>query len=251
VSKQNLTRIVGIWWGIMLFIGIMGTMAQELSLESDNPVTVVLGNSPVWLTYAGTAGDTITITTLTAITDTAPDTTLEILTPDGYRLDYTDDVILSDGTIKSDAILQNIALPIDGNYRIRVDSFNGVSEGQVEVIITQRSETYIEITSDDLTIVQGDVIERESLHYTLEVSAGTSLSIIVRDRSGILDPILYVYDANDTLMAFNDDHQSNDLSLDVLDARLVDLAITEDTRLTIVVRDYLGRSGSIELIISS
>jgi hypothetical protein len=251
VSKQNLTRIVGIGWGIVLFLGGIVSIAQEISLEIDTPVNVTIGESPAWLNYDGMAGETITITTLTAITDTAPNTTLEILYPDGHRLDYVDDAILSDGSIKSDAIIDAIKLPIDGMYRIRVDSFNGVSEGEVEVILTQASPTHSEITTDNLTIISGNIPKLGNFQYTLEASADTTYSILVRDTSGTLDPVLRVYDNDGALIAFNDDHQSNDLSLDVLDARVIDLAISDEETLTITVSDYLGQSGVVELIISS
>lgn len=249
MSKQNLTRIVGIWWGILLIFGVIVSLAQDLSLRANTPVTVTIGDSPAWLAYHGTAGETITITTMTAITDTAPDTTLEILSSDGHRLAYVDDVVLADGTIKSDAILDNFRLPVDGQYRIRIDSFNGVSVGEIEILLIQVTHDYIDITTDNLTIVSGDVPKLGSLDYTLEVEADTTLSILARDTSGTLDPVLHVYDATDTLIGFNDDHQSNDLSLDILDAGINDLAISEDMMLTISVSDYLGRDGSIELIV--
>ncbi len=249
MSKQNLTRIVGIWWGILLIFGVMVSFAQDIPLRTDTPITVTLGDSPVWLNYDGTAGEIITITTMTAITDTAPDTVLEILIPDGHRLAYVDDVVLADGTIKSDAILADIELPFDGQYRIRVDSFNGVSVGDVEVMLTEVTHDYSDITRDNLTIVSDDIPKLGSLDYILEVEADTILSVLARDTSGTLDPVLHVYDASDTLIGFNDDHQSTNLSLDVLDAGVFDLSISDDMTLAIEVSDYLGREGSIELIV--
>jgi len=228
---------------------VMVSIAQDMSLELDTPITVTIGESPVWLNYEGMAGEIITLSTMTAVTDTAPDTTLEILYPDGHRLDYVDDVVFPDGTVKSDAVLENIALPIDGVYQIRVDSFNGVSEGEVELLLTHPSTNYNVIATDPLTIVRGDI--DDALTYTLDVTADDTLTIIARDISGTLDPILWVYDADGTLLAFNDDHSSGDLSLDVFDAQIVDLTITENTTVEVVVRDYLARQGIIELIISS
>lgn len=230
---------------------VMVSTAQELTLQPDSPVTVTIGDSPAWLNYAGVAGEIISITTLTAITKTAPDTTLEILYPDGHRLDYADDVILPDDTIKSDALIDAVTLPLDGFYRIRVDSFNGVSAGEVEVLLSHPSETYSENKPETITRVSGNVPKLGNFQYTVEVSADTILSMLVRDTSGTLDPVLRIYDANDALIAFNDDHQSKDLSLDVLDASIVGFAISENSILTITVSDYLGGNGSIELIISS
>lgn len=244
MNTQSLIRIVGMW--LVIFGGIV-ILAQDVDIQADEPITVTVGDDPAWLTYTGTAGERITITTLTAITDTAPDTTLEILYPDGQRLDYNDDTILPDGNLKGDAMLQAIELPMDGTYRIRVDSFNGVSAGDVDVLLTTPDNALDVLAIDDLTIVSGDI--RDSLIYPIDVSAGSTLTVTARDVSGTIDPILRLY-ADDTLLTFNDDHRSGDLSLDVLDAQVSDFAIDEDTTINIVVRDYLGRSGTVELIIA-
>ena len=123
--------------------------------------------------------------------------------------------------------------------------------GNVEILLTSKFDALSEIITDNLTIMSGNVPKLGSLDYILEVDADTTLSILARDTSGTLDPVLHVYDSDDTLIGFNDDHQSNDLSLDVLDAGVIDLAFYEDTILTIRVSDYLGRKGSIELIIAT
>ena len=251
MSKQNLTRIVGIWWGLMLGMWCVVGLAQDITLQVDTPVTVMVGYDPVWLTYSGTSGEVIQIATLTAITDTAPDTTLEILYPDGQRLDYADDVMSADGTIKTNAVIQNLTLSIDGVYRVRVDSFNGVSEGEVEVVLSHPTDTYEAITTGALTIIRGEITENDILQYPMSIAGATTLTIVARDVSGTLDPVLSVYDGEGHLLAFNDDHRSNELSLDVLDARITSLAISENTRLNIVVQDFLGRYGTVELIISS
>lgn len=249
VRKQNLTRIVGIWWVIILFYMVFVAIAQDIAIEVDSPITVTIGESPAWLSYDGSAGEIITLSTLTTVTSTAPDTTIEILYPDGHRLDYVDDVVLADGTVKSDAVLQDIELPVDGIYRVRIDSFNGVSDGDVEVILQQPANAYNVITADVLCIVTGDVADQ--LVYTLDVEADRSVSIVARDASNTIDPVLWVYTEEGKLLAFNDDHQSNDLTLNVLDAKIEDLMIATDHQLTFVVRDYLGREGRVELIISS
>lgn len=249
MSKQNLTRIVGIWWVMVLMWLITVSIAQDLQLEPDTPITVTIGDYPAWLTYTGITGEVITLSTMTAITDTAPDTTLEILYPDRHRLEYVDDVVFPDGTVKSDAVIDKIELPVEGVYRIRVDSFNGVSEGEVEVLLTHSTESYNVITTDTLTIVSGEI--ENALTYSLDVEPNTPLTIVARDISGTLDPVLSIYDAAGTLLAFNDDHQSGDLSLDVFDAQVAELVIEDRTTLEIIVKDFLGRTGTVELIISS
>lgn len=250
MSKQNLTQIVGVWL-VMVISALVITQAQDsIPLQADDPITVTIGESPAWLSYDGTAGDSISITTLTAVTDTAPDTTIEILYPDGQRLDYNDDTILPDGNLKSDAQLLKLELPVDGTYQIRIDSFNGVSEGEVDVLLTSPTVSLDVLETDTLTIVRGDIPAGDSLRYEIDLSADTTVSVTVRDVSGTLDPVLSIYDG-DTLLSFNDDHSSDDLTLDVLDAQVNNITLAEDTTLTIDVRDYLGRSGTVELIINT
>ncbi len=246
MTTKNLTYLISTGLIILSAVVIWG---QEMILQPDEPMTVTIGVDPAWLTYSGTTGEIITITTLTAVTDTAPDTTLEILYPDGQRLDYNDDTILPDGNLKGDAMLREIELPIDGDYLIRVDSFNGVSEGDVDVLLTYADTALDVLSTDDLTIVSGDIASQDSLIYTIDVPAESNLSVTARDVSGTLDPIVRLF-AEDTLLIFNDDHTSGDLSLDVLDAQVSNFSIDSDTAVEIVVSDYLGRAGSVELIIT-
>lgn len=251
MHKQSLMQIVGVWLVIFVFSWVLVNEAQDRQLESDTLITVTIGEDPAWLEYEGLAGEIITISTLTAITDTAPDTTLEILSPTGKRLAYADDVILPDNNLKSDAVLENIELPVDGIYQIRVDSFNGVSVGEVEVILTHPLVDYDVLTLDEQTVFQGEITPNTPLEYEFEISVDTSLTLTARDISGTLDPILFIYDANGNLLAFNDDHRTQDLTLDVFDARFTDFNISEPSVIRVVMRDYLGRSGEVELIISS
>ncbi len=249
MSKQNLTRIVGVWWGIVLFaIGIVG-MAQEIALEADTVMTVEVGESPVWLTYAGTAGEQIHITTMTAITDTAPDTIIEILYPNGQRLDYADDPLLPDGSFEQNASFDSLELPVDGVYTIRIDSFNGVSTGLVDVLLTSINDNLDVLATQDLTIIRGDIPAFGQLTYDLELSAGQTVSITARDVSNTLDPLLYISNEDGTFLAFNDDHQSPNLTLNALDAHIAELIIDDDMTVRLNVQDYLGRSGTIELMI--
>lgn len=227
----------------------MGIVTAQETIEPNTPVTITLGDDPAWLTYNGQAGEYITITTLTTASDTAPDTTLEVLYPDGQRLNYNDDTILPDGNLKGDASIDNLLLPMDGNYQIRVDSFNGVTAGDVEVLLTQSDTTLDGLTSDEHTIMRGDIQFGFPLTTTIDLKADTIVSIITRDTSGTLDPVLRVY-AGDDLLAFNDDHNTDNPTLDMLDAHISTLTLADDTSLSIVVTDFLGRAGTVELIVT-
>lgn len=238
---------------ILLWAGVLsGSAQEEIALDADTPIVVTVGDDPAWLHYEGKSGEVITISTMTAVSDTAPDTTLEILYPDGTRLDYVDDVIFEDGSFQSDAVISDLTLPISGTYRIRVDVFNGVTGGEVMVQLTYPEPADIEVNEDDQQrVIRGVIPANGTLDYEFDVSAGDVWTIYARDLSGGLDPILQIEDDDGDLVGLNDDHASDDLTLDVLDSRLPMLSVESDGVWRIMVRDYLGRRGRIEVVIRS
>jgi hypothetical protein len=58
---------------------------------------------------------------------------------------------------------------------------------------------------------------------------------------------LRLFDSDDELIAMNDDHGSQDLTLDVLDSRLLDVEIPADGDYIIQLTDFLGREGTFEI----
>ncbi len=66
-----------------------------------------------------------------------------------------------------------------------------------------------------------------------------------------LDPLLYLRDADDAHLAFNDDQQSDSLESETLAAAIIDYPVAEQSEKVIVVREFLGRGGVFDLLISS
>ena len=147
------------------------------------------------------------------------------------------------------ARIENLLLPPD-RYTIWIDSFNGVSEGEVEVQI-EPVDPFNEISSvnDDGTITIDVRLPEDAIYrYALELSENDIVTISVRDTSGTLDPYLSILENNSPLLS-NDDHQSSDLTLNRLDSRISEWHVLSDNTYIIEVRDFLGNAGEFELVI--
>ena len=147
------------------------------------------------------------------------------------------------------AQIEHILLPAD-QYMIFIDSFNGVSEGEVTISIstTDPFETNISANESDIVITV-TLPEDMTYQYWLDVTTGDQLTITVRDISGTLDPYLTVIDDNETILAVNDDHRSNNLALNLLDSQIPMLDTLDNSMVLIEVHDLLGNWGQFELSI--
>ncbi len=232
------------------FVMISPILAQDDGLEPDVPVTVELGDSPFWLSFEGNQGDRVTITTGTVNAESPVDTTLELLSPDNQRLAYADDVLLDDGTWDSHAQLVAIDLPESGTYLLRVDSFNGVSEGEVEVLLVIDDLSLTIIDEDNITTIQATIKQNEVIQIEQFFEADSDITVRVKDVSGQLDPVLIIRDTDGTILHVSDDHKSDTLTLNRLDAQLT-FVVPDDGDYIIEIRDYLGHAGALEVLIIS
>jgi len=234
------------------FIGI--TAAQDApTITLDEPQTVTLNaDAPAMLIYSAEESHYITVTTR-AISggDDLPDTVLEVLTLDYERLAYDDDTVFVENgeiVIQRDAQLPDLLLPEPGDYRIRVDSFNGVSEGEVEVLVTLADKFTPTIETDEnTTTIQARLPLAKVFTYDISVEAGEQLTLTARDATGAIDPVLRLLDESGAIIAENDDHQSDDLRLNAFAARIAGYNVDADGVLTVQVFDFMGREGSIEI----
>lgn len=236
---------------IALMIPAALAHAQPAAIAPDETLRVsVTADAPVELQYNhadSTVAVRITALGIPGDDDTVPDTIIEVLSEDFERIAYADDRVLPDGEIDTDAQLAALMLPAAGRYIIRVDTFNGVTGGEVDVMLTtvdpfdiQQEET------DTAQIIKGTLPELMPFRYVLNVAAGERWQITARDTSHNLDPMLFVYDAAGGKVAFNDDHDTFDLTLNRLDARLTNTA-ENDATWTLELRDFIGQSGTFEL----
>lgn len=234
---------------IMLFVLVLVLQAQEIDhLVLDEALRIQLApDAPVQLLYVADNPQTVNISArAVSDADDAPDAVLWILDSADQLLAYNDNY-----GDDSNARIEDLYLPHAGSYTIYVDSFNGVSEGQVEVFIEAHNRFNEEIESGDNSMLIRATLPEDSIYlHEIEFSAEETITIRVRDTSGTLDPYLRVLNSAGEVLVLNDDHHSADTTLDIFDARIADWTVPDDGLYQIEVRDFLGRAGDFELIIA-
>ncbi len=234
----------------LLWLLSVASHAQEF-IEPDIIQTITLKpDGPTRFFYEGRAGEIVTITTEA---DAALDTILDLRDPNGARVAYSDDTLTigeaGSMAVSPFAAIAAAVLPEDGVYTLYVNSFNGVSTGEARILLT-RAET------SPAMIEAGDDQQKQLIHiragrphrWQWAARTGDSFQITARDASQTLDPILKLEGPDGGIIAFNDDHNSADTSLNTLDARL-QYTFSADTTITLIIGDFLGREGEIEVII--
>jgi hypothetical protein len=220
--------------------------AQEERLILDEAKQVnLLPDAPVQLLYITDEAQTVTILAKAIESENTPDAVLWLVDSDNHLLAYNDN--FADDTKPQ---IENLYIEAAGEYTIYVDSFNGVSEGEVEVLIEQGSRFNEQIESDENRLQIKATLPEDSIYrYEIELKATETITITAQDVSSNLDPYLRILDSENTVLAVNDDHNSPDISLDIFDARIADRVVTEDAVYILELRDFLGRAGDFELII--
>ncbi|HLA43030.1 MAG TPA: DVUA0089 family protein, partial [Aggregatilineales bacterium] len=159
-------------------------------------------------TYAGRAGESITITA-NALTDSTLDSLLQVFDPVGDLLTQNDDAAPE----TSDARVQ-ITLSEDGEYRVSVSSFASASSGTYELILVTTIAPETASSGDDGTTtttselspgtaVQGELESGEAQSWFF--TPDEDLRVQVAMFSLTFDSYLEVYDADGQLVASDDD----------------------------------------------
>ena len=259
------TQQRSVWLTIALCLSLSGlALAQDMPtqgalLPDEARIVRITPEEPALLTYEGRAGEFIDLTARSlpaedAAEDAPPfDSVISVLGPNLRKIAYNDDshILEADGSIsiQRDAQIRQLRLPRDGSYTIRVDSFNGVSSGQVEILLSESTrfdETIAD--SDGQTRIDLTLPERAVYAYSFDLAASESLTISAIDPGTGIDPVLLLRNADGEIMAFNDDHGSMVLDLNVLDARL-SFTAEETGRYTLEAWDFLGSPGSLRILI--
>ncbi len=255
-------------FSVCLLLSSAGVIAQETApvLQPDTPQRVtVQPEQAAALTYTLQADDAPQSVTLVARavesagdSDAPPfDPVLLLQSADGEQLAYNDDThaFLEDGTVtvSRDASLEAFMVSAPGTYTLLIDSFNGVSSGEVEVLLTLADPFRISVediatdTDSTHTRVEGFLPEGRVYQHTVVLSAGDVLTVTAQDRSGTLDLLLRVSDSSGNQLAENDDHSSYNLALNVLDARIEAVTVPDDGVYTLHLLDFTGEAGTFSL----
>ena len=247
------------WCLLVSFLnGFVQIQAQENSaiLVPDNPITFTLtGDGPTTFIYESPGHEFVRITARTLhelAEDEQPyvrDTIIAVWNATDEQIAYNDDHLTTrPGLLPSDSVIDNLRLQVPGKYQILVNTYGGISATEVEVLleIVDPFETEI-VEGDNQTTITGRLYEGST--YVYEFDAEDPITITARDVSHTLDPVLRLYDEQGSLIAWNDDHHSDDLTLNVLDAQIADFQIAVSGRYRLELTDFLGRSGDFFIVI--
>lgn len=231
---------------LLLLILIFGALAQAQGpdvprLIPGTALTLTLdGQGAAVATFTAASGDHVTLSAQ-AIDDL--DTTLELLGPNGRRAAFNDDHGTDDPALAaSDSRILWLTLDHAGEYVVRVDSFNGVTAGDVQLTLDV-------LPPPDAAAREVLLLRGEALTIPLALDAGDRLTVTLRDPRGLRDPLVRLVAPDGALIAANDDHASADLTLNLFDARL---AVTVDAagEYRLELREFLGRGGLLALEIA-
>jgi len=210
----------------------------------DTPLTVTLNGDaqPVDVVYRASEGEQVSVTAHSLGSESI-DVTLEILR-DNQRLAFNDDHQTErEGLGAQDSVIENFVFPTAGDYIIRVNSFNGAQNGDIEVTIES-----IPLNPPCQTPLQGGEVARNGeFTCTLSLDSDSAVTISVRDTSGTLDPVLTILNEDSTQAAYNDDHDTENFVLNTLDSQVSDFALSGGENYVVRVADFSGAAGTFEL----
>lgn len=226
------------WWLVLLWL------AQPISAEAGTPVSVMLsaGAGPTDVIYTAAPGEVVTVTARSNAEEPI-DVTLEILR-ENERIAFNDDHRTNLELLAPlDSAISGLLLEETGSYTLRIHSFSGAQSGEVEVLV--QSEPLIQPCVTPAQAVE--LAAHQPFVCLLDLQAGQTVALTARDTSSTLDPVLALLDADDVLLAQNDDHNSDDLLLNVLDARIAKYEISTTGTYTVRVSDFGGAAGALDL----
>jgi hypothetical protein len=245
-------------------------------IEPETPLVVTLdGSGAAVVTYESSGSETVQIIARAlsdesdageATDEAAPplDTVIEVVSPSRERLAYNDDyfpALLDDETAAdldlqpTDSAITALALDEAGTYEIRVNSFNGVSVGDVELQLVRVEPLIVESQlSDDVFTASVTLRPNQMARIDVELEAARTVTITARDPLGVLDAVLQIRDADGAVLESNDDGgfiAGDGPRLNIFDSRIADFTPSASGTYSLIVRDYLGRSGTLELEVRS
>lgn len=226
------------WWFIALWL------LQPVIVTSETPITVTLtaGAGPVDVIYAAAPDEVLTITARSTAAEPI-DVTLEVLLDDD-RIAFNDDHLTEmDELAPQDSAITGLIIHEAGDYTLRIHSFSGAQSGEVEVLVESKPL----VAECEAPTQSVELLPHRAFTCLLDLQAGQTVTLIARDTSGTLDPILALLDEDRALLARNDDHNSPDLTLNVLDAQITGYEVEETGTYTVRVSDFGGAAGTLEL----
>ena len=204
--RDRACPVRSIMWLFIAVLAMTGTTitAQSITdtptdpMQTDETRLITLdGENPTELTYVAVPGEVITISGRSLETDAdnpaIRDVVLTVLTVDGDQLAYNDNHNSDrDDLAPGDARIERLLLPDAGTYVIRVDTYGGIFEGEVEVTLTAADLYEATFSEDEVgTLRVAARLPRDGRYtYTFEAVEGEVLTLTARDTAFTLDPRL-------------------------------------------------------------
>ncbi|HVU14551.1 MAG TPA: PPC domain-containing protein [Phototrophicaceae bacterium] len=236
-----------------------------IALHLDTPQTVQLsGTTPVILTYKTVGNETVSITARSLEAEDVLDPTLTVLDPSGNQIASNDDHRTSRTDLAPhDSLIANLTLTDSGRYSVEVAAADPSQAGSVEVLVstpkagddtTNGGNTSGDNSGSQQTNANGQTIDdvvpdHGQYTTTFQANAGDVYTITVRATDNKLDPETSILDSNGTVVASNDDHESNDPALGPSDSQIPDFTIPATDTYTIQITGFAGIGGAFELTI--
>jgi|GEM_PF-7006863 hypothetical protein len=207
---------------------------NSLTLEYNETAAGFIQDSDgdVW-TFAGRAGDVISIF-MSAVTI---DSYLEVYDPSGNLIAEDDD---SGG--RFNALIEDLELEADGTYTIVARTYAGEGRGGYELTLSTSGAPSLDdagplADQSIVTFIEENLPLGETQTYLFEGSEGQVVTILLQSPALTMDPYLFLYDSDGSILAQDDDSAGN------LDAIIENFTLPADDTYTIEVTTAYGDGG--------
>jgi hypothetical protein len=229
------------------------SVASSEPLAPNVPLVIELtGQGAVDVVYNTAGNETVSITARSIVPNTI-DPTLEVLDPDGRTIAFNDDHATAESNLGAfDSAIPGLPLAEAGAYTIRIGSYNNSGMGQVEVLAQSEvtpTTASAPISDAESEVVTGSLTADGTFAYSFTALEGEMITLAVRDATDTLDPRLLLVDSQFNLLAENDDHESDDPTLDQFDSKIEDFVAPAAGTYNLLVSDFAGAEGAFQLVI--
>ena len=203
------------------------------------PLRLQIAPGGVYVVYEGEGP--VTISVLLLENDKPVDIVITVLDSEWQQVAY------HDGGDAGEETIARLDLGDSGPYIIWLNSFNGQQTGDVELLLTEIAVPSISAGDDSLIV---DLFSGDVAQVMLDLDSSASFHITARSLTEDRDVRLAIVNVDGTVIASNDDHESDDATLGLLDAA-IDLKVDDDAQLMLEIREYLGRSAQVEVAVTA
>lgn len=239
---------------LLLLLIPFGVAAQGGTLSPNTLLIVEMTDGkPIQLSYLAVGSEVVTVYVRSLEDANQLDTTLEIIAPNGASLAENDDHNTDRMDLaQTDSLIADLPLVAAGEYVIIVDTFSGVAQGSIEVLLTTTATAQPPTAEPNTNggqgseIIDGTVAQGDVFSYEIGATAGETITITVVGINGF-DPRVSLNDSKGRTLAENDDHGTGDSTIGRFDSRIADFTFAAGGSFTIVISGYDNTGGDFTL----